>query len=95
MNSTKYRKMTRNQLQEALSKAQDEISSTRFDVRVGQEKDYGQIVWKKKEVARMQTVLNEKSFEKGKSEEKNSKSVKKEKEELAKNNNTKKQINKS
>ena len=38
-------------------KFRKELAEVKFDVRVGKEKDYAQIGWKKKEIARILTVL--------------------------------------
>lgn len=60
MSLKKYTKKTENELKEELIKVRKELDDLRFDVRVGQDKDYGQIVWKKKELARILTVLGQK-----------------------------------
>lgn len=59
MKLTQLSKMTVKELQTRLEKVSDELNELRFDVRVGQESDYSTISKKKKEIARIRTLLTE------------------------------------
>lgn len=57
MKANKLKELTTEKLTEKLAKARAELIELQFDVRVGQEKDYSTIARKRKDVARMITVL--------------------------------------
>jgi ribosomal protein L29 len=78
----KYRKMTIKELLSELESTRKELAETRFNIRVGKEKDYAQIKTMRKNIARIFVCLEEKKLvnkktEKGK--EKGKKKVEKSK----------------
>lgn len=67
MNSKKYRELTTEKLIEKMTAEKSALHTAQFDVKIGQEKDFSIIKKKKKEIARMQTILNEKQQSNGNS----------------------------
>lgn len=79
MNRSKLKTLTITELKTRQQKVSQELSETRFDLRIGQEKDYSVIGKKRKELARINTLLH--GYELGiyKPTEKSGKSEKSEK----------------
>jgi len=59
MKLKKFRKKSKKQLRGDLVKERKGLAEIRFNIRVGKEKDYSQVRWNKKEIARILTVLQE------------------------------------
>ncbi|MCA9380016.1 50S ribosomal protein L29 [Candidatus Dojkabacteria bacterium] len=59
MNKTKLKTMELKELQTRQEKVSKELADLRYDVRIGQEKDYSQINKKRKEVATIKTLVKE------------------------------------
>lgn len=81
MKTSKYRELTEKELNEKNIKLSTEISELKFDVKVGKDSDYSKISKKKKELAKVKTLLNEINLGiwKPVTESKNTKTVKKDK----------------
>lgn len=58
MKIEKLKSLTIKALETRLEKLTKEISDLRFDIRIGQEKDYSVLGRKKKELARVKTLLH-------------------------------------
>ncbi len=63
MSVKKFRKKSEKELREALKKAQEELEEIVFNLKSGREQDYAQVKFKKKEIARIKTILKEKDEE--------------------------------
>ena len=59
MNKSKLKTMELKELQTRQEKVSKELAELRYDVRIGQEKDYSQIIKKRKEVATIKTLIKE------------------------------------
>lgn len=59
MNKSKLKTMELKELQTRQEKVSKELADLRYDVRIGQEKDYSQIIKKRKEVATINTLIKE------------------------------------
>lgn len=59
MNKSKLKTMELKELQTRQEKVSKELADLRYDVRIGQEKDYSQIIKKRKEVAMIKTLIKE------------------------------------
>ncbi|HRN86246.1 MAG TPA: 50S ribosomal protein L29 [Candidatus Dojkabacteria bacterium] len=59
MNKSKLKTMELKELQTRHEKVSKELADLRYDVRIGQEKDYSQIIKKRKEVATINTLIKE------------------------------------
>lgn len=59
MNKSKLKTLTLKELQTRESKVGKDLSDLRYDVRIGQEKDFSGIGKKKKELAIIKTLINE------------------------------------
>ena len=57
MKIEKLKSLTINALETRLEKLTKEISDLKFDIRIGQEKDYSVLGRKRKELARIKTLL--------------------------------------
>lgn len=64
MNTKKFRKMNRNELETELDEKRKELADLRFDIKSGSETDYAQIRELKKEIARIFTVINSGNYNK-------------------------------
>ena len=85
MKLTKFRKKTIEDLEKELQNEREELDSIYFDVRVGKEKDYAQIKLKRKNLARILTVLKERREErKSKTKKESVKKTKKQEESVKK-----------
>ena len=60
MRAKKYRKMKKEELGVELLQKREELTETRYNVRVGKEKDYAQLKELRKEIAILLGVLDEK-----------------------------------
>jgi ribosomal protein L29 len=58
MKTEKLKSLTIKALETRLEKLTKELSDLRFDIRIGQEKDYSVLGRKRKEVARIKTLLH-------------------------------------
>jgi len=58
MKSKQLLKLTKEKLVEKLEKVRKELSDLKFEVKMGQSQDHASIKKKRKDVARMMTVLN-------------------------------------
>lgn len=63
MKTKDLRNQSKTELKKRLDKKTSELSELIFDIRVGQESDYAKKLKVRKEVARIKTLLNEKSDE--------------------------------
>lgn len=59
MKISQLSKMSSNELETRLDKLTLELSEVRFDIKVGQETDFSTVSKKRKEIARIKTILNE------------------------------------
>lgn len=59
MNAPEIRGWSNNEIQKKLEDAHHELFNLRFQVAVGQLKQFGQFKQLKKDIARMNTILNE------------------------------------
>jgi len=94
MKPAELRKFTKKELLERLIKKQEELTAKQFEVRLGRDADTAELKEMRKEVARIMTILTEKSYvvsaedevekEPVKVEEKKVKEVKTEKKEVKK-----------
>lgn len=60
MSTKKFTKKTIEELEKDIEETRKELYEIKFNVRIGRDKDYAQIQWKKRELARMLTVLQQK-----------------------------------
>ena len=58
MDIKKLKELKQEELKERLSKRQEDLVVTKYDVKMGQEKNYKKIMIIKKEIARINTLLN-------------------------------------
>lgn len=94
MNRAKLKTLSISELTEKLKKVQIELLESRFDLKIGQEKDHSVLKKKRKEVSRIKTLLHgynlgiyeitKKSDKKSEKLDKKTKSVKDEKQEKKK-----------
>ncbi|MBD3363178.1 50S ribosomal protein L29 [Candidatus Dojkabacteria bacterium] len=60
----KLRKKTEEELKTRLTEKRGELVELRYNVKLGKETSYSQVKELKKEIARINTILNEQSFKK-------------------------------
>ncbi|MBP9758610.1 50S ribosomal protein L29 [Candidatus Dojkabacteria bacterium] len=58
MDIKKLKELKPEDLKERLSKRQEELVSTKYDVKMGVEKNYKKILMIRREIARINTLLN-------------------------------------
>lgn len=58
MDTSKLKELKPEELKERLKTKQEELVNTKYEIRMGQEKDFKKPSKIKKEIARIQTILN-------------------------------------
>ena len=62
MKSTELRTLAEGELQTRLDEAYEELMNLRFNMSIGQQRDYGRMTVVKRDIARIKTILRERQL---------------------------------